>query len=193
MVNKSTLVFIFLLISIVLSATAPPTGSQIYCSAFCAPAGCTGYSPADCNNKCNTARGWNPVSGACDVTNPAFSYLDCSDDAGGMITVSPNVVTTKCPNLTGYLGLAPYGEYKANDVVTITLAGGTTIGHYALDFFFDLILIDIDGSKKWNNAKFTITLLSYNGTVGADLPLTMSIGGGGGSNYKVYCGDTGKN
>lgn len=151
MVNKRyKAVTLFIVINFFLAyvwAASSPSGFQIYCSAFCAPSGCTGFSGGQCNNRCNTARGWTAVSGACDVTNSAFAFLDCSDDAGGFITVTPNTQTTNCPNLTGYLGVAPYGDYKASDTVTVTLPGGTTIGHYALDFYFDLILIDIEGSE----------------------------------------------
>ena len=109
-----------------------------------------------------------------------------------MITVSPNTQTASCPNLTGYLGVAPYGNYTATQVVTITLAGGTSIGHYAVDLYFDLILVDVDdGGKKWDTGtKFTVTMVYPNTTTRAfNLSITNK---NPTTSYKIYCGDTGK-
>jgi hypothetical protein len=189
MVNYMMMIIFLLLILQIRAANPAPSNSQIFCSAFCAPTGCNGWTSSDCNTKCNTAKGWTNQGGPCAVTNSAYQLLDNSDDAGGNIAVSPNTLSTNCANLTGYLGVAPYGAYAANAVVTITLAGGTSIGHYAIDLYFDIILIDIDVNPKWNsNTKMTVTLTN------PSQALTLTLNNASPSTYyKYYCGSNSNN
>lgn len=109
-----------------------------------------------------------PQVRACSVTATNKYYLDCSEDAGGSITVVPGPLTTDCAQLTGYLGgVAPYGSYKATDTLTITFAGGTDIPHYLIDLIFDIVIIDTDdGNDKWDingNTKFNAALTKPTG------------------------------
>ena len=95
----ANIVVLIICILLVRESIAPtPNNNQRVCSAFCAPSGCSGFLSSDCNNKCNTgAWGWSAGGGACSVTATNKYYLDCSDDAGGAITVSPGPQTTDCP------------------------------------------------------------------------------------------------
>ncbi len=162
--------------------TATPNSNQIICSAFCAPQiPCTGFSSTDCKS-CNP-NGWGG-SPACDITNPAYALLDYSGDAGGSITVTPGATTTNCPTLLTYT--TAYGDFRASDTVTINLVGGTYLGHYAVDLYFDILLIDTNGGQKWQNSpKMTSTLVgtTLTGTKTFNNPITT---------WKEYCGDTNK-
>lgn len=60
------------------------------------------------------------ISGLCTVNMTNFQYVDSSADSGGMMTVLPANYTSSCPNLTGYLGYSPYGDFMATDTVTVT-------------------------------------------------------------------------
>jgi hypothetical protein len=97
-----------------------PNNNQVVCSAFCKPGSCTWFSSDECSS-CNS-NGWGG-SPSCDITDPAYALLDYSGDAGGSIVVTPGAETTKCPGLLAYT--TAYGEYKAEDIVTIELLGGT--------------------------------------------------------------------
>ena len=181
----ANIVVLILCILLVREAVAPtPNPDQRVCSAFCAPSGCSGFLSSDCNGKCNTGFwGWTAVSGgACKVTGNNKYYLDSSDDAGGSITISYDPLTAgaDCPQLLGYLGVAPYGTYKASDTFTITYAGGTDMPHYLIDLIFDIILIDTDdGNDKWetdSDTKFRAALAKPSGG-----PQTQSYGLNSGS------------
>jgi hypothetical protein len=176
-------------------AASGPIGRQIFCSAFCAPTNCQGYTPTDCNNNCNTGIGWTVSGTSCSVTGLGYQFLDSSDDSGGMIAPSPYIFSSNCSNLTGYLGgTAPYGDYTANQQVNVTLAGGTSIPHYGISFIFDIILVDIDSSTSnqvWTNtAKMTATLYNPNSTQSLSINLNTASSS---TYYKNYCGNTGKN
>jgi hypothetical protein len=194
MVNNKFLIILTLLVYNTYAAA--PNSSQIFCSAFCAPLTCQGWTPADCNNKCNTGIGWTGSGGSCSVTGPGYQFLDSSDDSGGMIVPSPYIFTVNCLNLTNYLpGMtAPYGDYTVNQQVNITLAGGTSIPHYGISLIFDIILVDIDSTtpnNRWKNtAIMTSTLYNPNSTQPQSINLNNTSPS---TNYKGYCGDTGKN
>lgn len=169
-----------------------PNSNQRICSAFCAPTDCSGFLANECNSKCNTgAWGWSAGGGACSVTATNKYYLDCSEDAGGAIVVLPGPQTTDCTLLTTYLGIAPYGTYKASESFTVTYAGGTDIPHYQVDLIFDIILIDIDSNDKWDtnsNTKFNAALAKPSGG-----PQSRPMGlNSGSTDFSSYCKDTGK-
>lgn len=193
MVNIKATIIIFLLFWLGTAPISPPSNSQIICSAFCAPTNCVGWTASDCNSKCNTGWGWTAQGGPCSVTGSGFQYLDSSDDAGGMISVSPNTLSNSCPNLTGYTGTQPYGDYPAKGtLVNLTLSGGTDVPHYAVDLIFDIILVDTDSnnnSRKWTGTPNLIakmylsngTIITNNFKLGSPNPST---------NYNGYCGST---
>jgi hypothetical protein len=151
MVN-TVIVIIALLICQV--STGTPNSNQIICSAFCAQQQCTGFSSGECKSCGSFGWGGSP---SCDITDPKYALLDYSGDAGGSITVTSGATTTSCTTLLTYT--TAYGDYKANEVVTINLLGGTYLGHYAIDLYFDFILIDVTGGQKWDNKKLLTTTL----------------------------------
>lgn len=73
MVNNIALLILAILIYQTTSPPSAPNSQQIFCSAFCAPTGCTGWTSSDCDNKCNAAaKGWSASGGSCSITSPAF-------------------------------------------------------------------------------------------------------------------------
>jgi hypothetical protein len=191
MVRKALLVGVVALLIVAVLAAAP-NQAETFCSSFCKPSGCTtqGYSSGDCTS-CNTNLGWNKVGSDCMVTSSGFMYLDSSDDAAGIMKVTPTGNTANCPNLTSYLGVAPYGNFLCGSTVTVTLTGGTDIPHWGIDFIFSAILVDTDsgGNTKWENNKIMKV------TINTSPPITISFNlnnSNPSSTYKNYCGDTGK-
>jgi hypothetical protein len=171
---------------------AGPSSSQIICSSFCRPTGCTGFTSSDCNDKCNsgTTWGWNPAGGPCELTTAGILFLDSSDDAGGMIAVSPNTYSTNCPGLVTYSGASAYGDYLATETVTTTLSGGTDIPHYQVDLIVDILLADPNsttGNKQWPNSNMGVTI-NTSPAVSKNFPMSSPS-----TTYKGYCGDTNKN
>lgn len=194
MVNKRAKLYLIIFLLILTQRISPAT--TFFCSAFCFKSNCGGWTPGDCNSKCNSAIGWNWVAANsdCEVTDTTKSYIDCSDDQGGSITVDPNPATADCANLiTTAAGGVPsyYGAYKASDTYNVTLVGGTTLPHYAIDLIFDIVLIDTDeSSKKWQTSSSVFASLV--GSASAQNKSYKLSNSNSPSNVKSYCGSTSK-
>ena len=183
MVIKTIIIITLLVCQAYTASTPSNTNSLIMCSTFCAPS-CTGFTQNDCKSCNSAAKGWGG-SPSCDITSSSFYLLDWSTDNGGTIVVDPDTQTTTCPGLLTYT--TAFGNYKASDTVTTNLVGGTTVGHYAIDLYFSILLIDTDGGKKWqSSSKMSASLVGSNSSAG-----TRTFGSPSAS-WKGYCGDTGK-
>jgi hypothetical protein len=138
-----------------------PSVAQVICSAFCSPKGCSNFTSNDCNSNCNLAWGWIPLGTACTLLNDR-TMLDTSGDSGGTLLISPATTSSNCPYLANALnGLQPYGDFTASQTVTITKPSGTSVGHYALDLIFDMILVDTNrstSSLRWTSCDVAVKL-----------------------------------
>ncbi len=102
--------------------------ANYFCSGFCQDTGCNGFTANNCNSKCSA--NWQPAAATCELKpNNGRQLIDYSEDAGGMMTVSPYLLNSSC---SGMSGISYYGEYKPVDKPILTLSGGTDIYHYAL-------------------------------------------------------------
>jgi len=138
---------------------------QIACSTFCATSGCTGWTRSDCNGVCYNGWRWYSGSNTCDFdpTTDQMAVIDSSDDSGGDAYVDP-IAGSSSDTCT--VGAPYYGPYLATDSINITSPFGTFLPHYALDFYFNIILQNVNdnsGSKKWEGGlKFKATMSAGN-------------------------------
>ncbi len=108
------------------------------------------------------------------------------------MTVTPAGTTSNCPNLTDYLGFAPYGDFPCRSIVNVTLSGGTDVAHWGLDFIFSVILIDTDSNtntRKWGNNQIMTVTINTSPPVSQTFNLNSS---NPSATYSRYCLDTSK-
>jgi hypothetical protein len=170
-------------------------GQGTICSAFCATSGCSDWTSDGCNGKCYTGWTWDSVDTVCDFTPvDQKTIMTYSYDAGGDLDVSPDPNTLTCTFTGSGAGTYYFGDYKASDTVTLTLAIGTYLPHYAFDLLFNIILQDVNGINKWQtsangpgqNPKMKATLTSSTPT--QNLSVSMANSGAGSGSQSVASG-----
>jgi len=155
----------------------PPPPTALICSTFCATNGCSAWTMADCTS-CYSGWTFSNSLGTCDFANTTNNALiDFSDDAGGDISMSIDPGTGCTYSGSTYY----YGNYLASDTVTASLSIGTYLSHYAFDVYFDLILVDVGGSNKWDNSVIMyVTYVDANASLTQKLNQTIKVSGGTG-------------